>query len=254
MRLESKLIVVFIIFSLVLLPAYAGEWLDEFDQEELNEEWSKITDRPQEQTTFEAIDGLLLINEPLGDFGHTVTDGRPLILRKVPKGDYSVSMLVDTIPAVPASDYWLGLFIIGRDGNNAALAENWATVTIGGSAGDTKALIGSMVDNTWADKGHFDIPPWPIYLKIEKADTMYSGYYKENLGDDWKLIGAPWEHDMKNPELAGIGFVNSWGGANVTIVVESFSLEGSAVASMSVESDGKLADTWGHLKSKNSYQ
>ena len=250
MKAKTRLITIFIVFSLGFLPVYAGEWLDEFKNADLDKEWFKITDRPQEQTTIEIKDGKLLMDEPLGNFGHTVTDGRPLVLRKAPSGDFNISMLVDTIPEAPAADYWLGLFIIGKDGGSADLAENWAVISIGGAKGEKKALIGSMIDNTWNDKGHFDIPAWPTYLKLEKTDTTYKGYYKEKPGDDWIVVGAPWTHEMKNPEVVGIGFVNSWGAVNVTIVAEYFSLEGNGVASMSVDAKGKLSDTWGYIKSR----
>ncbi len=56
------------------------------------------------------------------------------------KGDFSISTLIDTNPPAPAGDYWLGLFIIGKDGDNAVLAENWAVLTIGGSKGEKKDI------------------------------------------------------------------------------------------------------------------
>jgi len=249
MRVKFKLTIFFLTFSLLLLPAYAAEWLDEFNQKDLDKEWFKITDRPDKQSTVSIEKGRLLLNDPLGNFGHLIIDGRPLVLRKAPKGDFSISMLIDTIPPTPASNYWIGLFIIAKDGDNAVLAENWAVLTIGGSAGEKKALIGSMINNTWNDKGHFDIPGWPIHLKLEKSDTNYSGYYREKPADQWTLVGQ-WAHDMKAPALVGIGFINNWGGTNLTLVAEYFALEGDSVTPMSVEVKDKLSYTWGQIKSR----
>lgn len=246
--MKAKLMVVFFIFALGLLPAYAGEWLDEFDKADLDKEWFKITDRPEKQCTVSIEKGKLLLNEPMGNFGHLIVDGRPLVLRKAPKGDFSISMLIDTVPPAPAADYWIGLFIVGKDGNDVVLAENWAVLNIGGSRGEKKALIGSMIDNAWNDKGHFDIPGWPVYLKLEKSNTNFNGYYKENPADQWILVGAPWAHEMKAPELVGIGFINNWGGTNLTLTAEYFSLEGENVASMVVEAKDKLSNTWGRIK------
>ena len=235
---------------LLTTPALAKEWLDEFDKPDLNKEWFKITDRPEEQSTVTIEDGSLLLNEPNGNFGHTITDGRPLVLRKAPEGDFSISALVDTDPVPPSQSYWIGLFIIADDGDAAVLAENWAVVNIGGGANENKALIGSMIDNAWNDKGHFDIPEWPIHLKLEKVDNQYTGYYKEKPADEWTKVGNTWDHDgMEEPELVGIGFVNNWGGGpNLTLIVDYFLLEGENVLSMTVEPVDKLSGTWGDLK------
>lgn len=245
-----KLLILFIVFSLGFLPVYAGQWLDEFDKGSLNKEWFKITDRPAKMSVVKLDKGRLLINEPQGNFGHTITDGRPLVLRKAPKGDFSISMLIDTLPPAPASNYWIGLFIIGKDGNDAVLAENWAVLTIGGSAGEKKALIGSMINNTWNDKGHFDIPAWPVYLKLDKSETKYTGYFKSKPAEEWTIVGASWVHDMKSPELVGIGYINNWGGTNLTLIAEYFMLEGDNVTSMSVEPRSKISDTWGDIKAR----
>ncbi len=235
---------------LLTASAFAKEWLDEFDKPDLNEEWFKITDRPEKQGSVTVEDGRLLINEPNGSFGHLVTDGRPLVLRKAPEGDFSISALVDTEPPAPAENYWIGLFIVGKDGDDAVLAENWAVLTIGGSAGEKKALIGSMINNSWNDKGHFDIPPWPVHLKLEKTGNQYTGYYREKPTDQWTKVGNTWAHDgMEEPELVGLGFINNWGGGpNLTLIVEYFLLEGENVIPMAVQPADKLSGTWGGLK------
>ncbi len=248
--MKTKLILAFIsiVIFLGFLSAYGGEWLDEFDKAELNKEWFKITDRPAKLTTVKLEKGKLLMYEQTANFGHMITDGRPLILRKAPKGDFSISTLIDTNPPAPADNYWLGLFIIGKDGDNAVLAENWAVLTIGGSKGEKKTLIGSMINGTWNDKGHFDVKGWPIYLKLDKAGTNYTGYYKDKPDDQWTIVGATWAHDMKNPELVGLGFINNWGGTKVTMIAEYFLLEGENVAPMAVDAKGKLSNTWGDIK------
>jgi len=239
----------FILALLLVLPVSAREWLDEFDEPDLNGEWFRITDRPVEQGSVTIEDGKLLINDPNGDFGHLVTDGRPLVLRKAPDGDFSISALVETDPPPPAQSYWIGLFVVGKDGDHAVLAENWAALNIGGGGAEVKALIGSMIDNAWNDKGHFDIPEWPIYLKLEKTGNQYTGYFKQEPADEWTMVGGAWAHDgMEEPELAGLGFINSWGGANLTLIVEYFSLEGESVIPMAVGSAGKLSSKWGQIK------
>jgi hypothetical protein len=247
-RLQQIFLVVIFLASSAL-PAFAGEWLDEFDKPDLHEEWTKITWRPGDMGSATIEDGMLLINEP-GDFGHTITDGRPLVLRSAPKGDFSISTLVDTDPPAPAQDYWVGLFVIGENGDNAVLASNWASLSIGGAINEVKALIGSMIGDTWNDKGHFDIPEWPVYLKLEKVEAQYTGYFKVNAGDDWTKVGATWSHDgMEEPELVGLGFINNWGGRpNLTVTAEYFLLEGDNVIPMAVQPIDSLLATWGQLK------
>jgi hypothetical protein len=249
--MELKLTLLVVVFAISLtVPVFAKEWLDEFDKEELNEEWFRITDRPEKQGTVTIEDGKLLINEPNGDFGHLIVDGRPLVLREAPKGDFSISALVNTEPPPPADNYWIGLFVVEEDGDDAILANNWAVLTIGGSQGEQKALIGSMINGAWNDKGHFDIPEWPTYLKLEKTGTQYTGYYKEKLNDQWMKVGATWDHDgMEEPELVGLGFINNWGGGpNLTLIVEYFLLEGDKVIPMAVQPAGKLSSMWGNIK------
>jgi len=244
-----RLISLTFILAYLSFPVLAGEWLDEFDKDDLDEEWFRITDRPEQQSIVEIEDGKLLLNEPNGNFGHTEVNGRPLVLRKAPEGDFSISMLIDTEPPSPAKDYWIGLFIIGKDGDHPVLAENWAILTIGGVAGDVTAMIGSMINNVWNDKGHFGIPEWPIYLKLDKVGIQYTGYYKEKPADEWTMVGASWNHDgMEEPELCGLGFVNSWGGANLTLMAEYFLLEGENVSSMAVQPMDKLSTAWGRIK------
>lgn len=105
MKTMIKMVFVFLIFSFVVLYVYAGEWRDEFDKADLNKDWIKITDRPAKLTTIKIEKGRLLMYEQTANFGHLIVDGRPLILRKAPKGNFSISMLVDTIPPAPAADY-----------------------------------------------------------------------------------------------------------------------------------------------------
>lgn len=247
-----KSLVCLLLITVMLMPLrlWAAEWTDEFEGDKLNEAWDTITDRPEKQGFAKVEDGKLLLNEPGGDFGHTLKDGRPLVLRDAPKGEFSISALLDSDPEAPAENYWIGLFVIGNARDDAAMAKNWSVINFGGSGGEAKALIGSMVADTWNDKGHFDIPEWPIYLKLEKKGTELKGYYKEKENDDWTQVGGAWNDDMENPEKVGLGFINNWGGGpNLTLIAEFFTLEGPNVRPFVVEAAGKLSIAWGKLKS-----
>jgi hypothetical protein len=247
---KLKLISSVVFFAVSLtLPVFAKEWLDEFDEQDLDGEWFRITDRPEQQGTVTIEDGRLLINEPNGNFGHLIVDGRPLVLREAPEGDFNISTLIETEPPPPADDYWIGLFIVGEDGDHDVLADNWAVLTIGGSAGEKKALIGSMINSAWNDKGHFDIPGWPVYLKLEKIGIQYTGYYKEKPADQWTKVGSSWTHEgMEEPELVGLGFINNWGGANLTLMAEYFLLQGEKVIPKAIQPVDRLSSTWGWIK------
>lgn len=240
--------VVVLVFSLTL-SSFAGEWLDEFDKGDLDEAWSRITDLPAEQGSVTIEDGKLLLNEPSGSFAHTAVDGRPLVLRAAPDGDFSISALIDTDPPPPSEGFWAGLFIVGKNGEHADLAHNWAVSTVGGVVGVSRVLIGSMKDAAWNDNGHFDVPEWPIHLKLEKVEAQYTGYYREASDDEWIKVGATWDHlGMEEPELVGFGIVNVWAGANLTLIADYFLLEGENVTSMSVRPMDKLPSAWGQIK------
>ena len=241
----------FAAMSLVLFSSdlWSAEWRDDFETDELNEAWDTKTDRPEKQGFVEIEDGKLLINEPGGNFGHLIQDGRPLLLRDAPGGDFSISALLDSDPASPADNYWIGLFVVGDAKNDATMAKDWSVLTFGGSKGEVKALIGSMINNAWVDKGHFDIPDWPIYLRLEKNGTELKGFYKEKENDAWIQVGADWLDDIETPEKVGLGFINNWGGGpDLTLTVEFFSLEGDDVAPFAVEPGGKLSTAWGRIK------
>jgi hypothetical protein len=250
MKMKLSFSLILITLMLIPLSLSAAVWTDEFEEEELNEAWDTITDRPEKKGFVKVEDSKLLLNEPGGNFGHTLKDGRPLVLRDAPKGEFSISALLDSDPEAPADNYWIGLFVIGSAKDDAAMAKNWSVLTFGGSGGEVKALIGSMIEDNWNDKGHFDIPEWPIYLKLEKKETELNGYYKEKENDDWLQVGATWNDNMKSPEKVGLGFINNWGGGpNLTMIAEFFTLEGPNVQPFAVESKEKLSVTWGKLKS-----
>ncbi|MBM3243092.1 hypothetical protein FJZ31_43085 [Candidatus Poribacteria bacterium] len=246
-----KLSICLLLITVMLMPLrlWAAVWTDEFEEDKLNKAWDTITDRPEKKGFVKLEKGKLLVNEPVGNFGHLIKDGRPLVLRDAPKGEFSISALLDSVPEAPAKSYWIGIFVIGSAKNDAAMSKNWSVLTFGGSNGEVKALIGSMIDDVWNDKGHFDIPKWPIYLKLEKKETALNGYYKKNESDDWLQVGAAWNDNMNSPEKVGLGFINNWGGANLTMIAEFFTLEGPNVQPFAVESTGKLSVTWGQLKS-----
>ena len=251
--LTMKISMVLLLVTVVMLippPLWCAEWTDQFEEKELNEAWDTITDRPEKKGFAKVEDGKLLLNEPGGNFGHTLKDGRPLVLRDAPKGEFSISALLNSDPEAPADNYWIGLFVIGSAKDDAAMAKNWSVLTFGGSGGEVKALIGSMINDTWNDKGHFDIPEWPIYLKLEKQETELKGYYKEKENDDWILVGAAWNDNMKTPQKVGLGFINNWGGGpNLTLIAEFFTLEGENVQPFAVAPRDQLSGTWGQLKS-----
>jgi hypothetical protein len=247
MRLLMILLLIAVFMSASLLQA--ATWTDEFEGNELNEAWDIVTDRPEKKGFVKVEDGNLLINEPGGNFGHLIKDGRPLVLRDAPKGDFSISALLNSDPKPPAVNYWIGLFVIGDAKDNAAMAKNWSVLTFGGSNGEAKALIGSMINDAWNDKGHFDIPKWPVYLKLEKKGTELKGFYKEKEKDAWTQVGGVWEDTMKTPEKVGLGFINNWGGGpNLTLIADFFTLEGDNVTPFAVDPSGKVATTWGKLK------
>lgn len=223
---------------------YAGVWTDPFDGNELVEGW-EFRDHNTKQTTFEVKDGFLQMTNPKGGWGHTTPD-KPMVERDVPKSaakNITVSGIFSTEPDKPANA-WIGIFLYSDDDLN------YACFLFGGEANQPqKTLIGSMVQANWQDKGHFQTGfDVPLHLKIVKEDDVFSGYYRENEKDEWKLSGdKTWNHKF-DVERVGIGFMNNWGGQTVTFLVDSLSIEGEGIKPLAVAPEGKLATTWGHLK------
>ena len=232
----------------ILIVAFAGAvsaavWTDPFDGNELVADW-KFRDHNNKQTEHEVKDGFLQMTNP-GNWGHTTPD-KPMLEREIPKSaaeNLTVSGIFTSDPDKPA-DAWMGIFIYSDDNLN------YACFLFGGEANQPqKTLIGSMVKANWQDKGHpqtgFDAP---LHLKIVKEDDVFSGYYRENEKDEWALAGEKtWNHKF-DAERIGIGFMNNWGGQTVTLLVDTLSVEGEGIEPLAVAPSGKLATTWGHLK------
>lgn len=232
----------------ILMVGFAGVvsaavWTDPFDGDELVADW-KFRDHNNKQTEYEVKDGFLQMTNP-GNWGHTTPD-KPMLEREIPKSaaeNLTVSGIFTSDPDKPA-DAWIGIFIYSDDNLN------YACFLFGGEANQPqKTLIGSMVEANWQDKGHpqtgFDVP---LHLKIVKEDDVFAGYYRENEKDEWALAGEKtWNHKF-DAERIGIGFMNNWGGQTVTFLVDTLSVEGEGIEPLAVAPSGKLATTWGHLK------
>ena len=86
--------------------------------------------------------------------------------------------------------------------------------------------------------------------EIGKEGKLIKAYFKHKEEDKWQIIGQPWEDGMEAPAKVGFGILNNWGGAEkLTLISEFFTLEGNDVEPFAVEPGGKLATTWGKLKS-----
>ena len=243
MKKSTILVCGILLFSLAGVVS-ADVWTDDFDGDELVEEW-KFRDYRDKVTTHEVKDGFFQMTNPKGGWGHTTPD-KPMLERDIPKSaaeNITVSGIFSTEPDKPA-DSWIGIFLYSDDDLN------YACLLFGGEANQPqKTLIGSMVKANWQDKGHFQTGfDVPIHLKIVKEDDVFSGYYRENEKEEWQLSGdKTWNHKF-DVERVGIGFMNSWGGQTVVFLVDTLSIEGEGIEPMVVVPQGKLTTTWGNLK------
>jgi hypothetical protein len=241
-----KVLCASIVFSLALMFAsfaLAGTWVDEFEGKELGAEWT-IRDRPGDPSQFEVKDGKLSV-VCTQNFGHMEAD-RPLALIEAPEGDFSAMGLFSSDPEKP-TNAWHGIFVLGDD------PLQFACLLFGGESNQPqKTLIGSMVKANWQDKGHFptgfDVP---LYLKLERKGKQWTGYCKKSEKEDWTLIGQSWIHDFE-PKWVGVGFINNWGGKVVTLIVDSFAVEGPNVKPrvQAVDPGMKLLTLWSALKER----
>ncbi len=243
MKKSTILVCGILLFSLTAVVS-ADVWTDDFDGDELVEEW-KFRDYRDKVTTHEVKDGFFQMTNPEGGWGHTTPD-KPMLERDIPKSaakNITVSGIFSTEPDKPA-DAWIGIFLYSDDDLN------YACLLFGGEANQSqKTLIGSMVKANWQDKGHFETGfDVPIHLKIVKEDDVFSGYYRENEKEEWQLAGGKtWNHKF-DVERVGIGFMNSWGGQTVVFLVDTLSIDGEGIKPMVVVPQGKLTTTWGNLK------
>ena len=84
------------------------------------------------------------------------------------------------------------MFIFGDD------QMDFACLLFGGESNQPqKCLIGSMVKGAWQDKGHFPTgEDVPLYLKLEKDDDQFTGYFRADEKKDWNKIGNTWAHQI----------------------------------------------------------
>lgn len=229
------LVLVFLTFA--ASSALAGVWVDEFDGDEVQDVWT-FQDRPGDPTTLEVIDGHLLMTHVPDGFGHLVAE-RPVLFQDGPEGDFSIYALFDS---EPQENYgaWIGLFIgdpFTDDGG-----ATYAFLGFGGEAGAIKLIL--------LGAGKPEPPsPLPFWLKIEKSGNDYNAFAREGEGDDWQNVGKL-VHDIKDP-IVGIGMLNHWDGTTLTLITESFFIEGENVKSSAVVSSGKLATTWSSIKAQD---
>ena len=202
-----KPIVIMMVLILCCPMLQAGVWTDDFDKQALDKAW-KFRDRREKETKVEVKDGFLRMINPKGKWGHMTPD-KAMLERDVPASSQNlvVSGIFSSDPDKP-QDCWHGMFIFGED------PMDFACLLYGGEANQAqKALIGSMVQGAWQDKGHFptgfDIP---LHFKLEKKKDVFTGYFKQKKGDAWKQIGnKTWTHKIKKVKKVGLGVMNNWG-------------------------------------------
>ena len=238
---------IFMMFTIavILIPmASSGVWTDDFERNTMANEW-EFRDRREKVTKTEVKGGFLRMTNPKGKWGHMTAD-KAMLERDVPASSQNliVSGIFSSEPEKPV-DAWIGMFIFGEE------QMDFACLLYGGEANQPqKALIGSMVQGAWQDKGHFNMGfDVPFHLKLEKEKDVFTGYMKQKKGDNWKQIGnKTWTHKIKKVKKVGLGIMNNWGGKTVVFLVDSFSLEGEGVQPFHVDSVGKLAAIWAELK------
>jgi len=241
----KKSVIMTLAMTVILIPvALPGVWTDDFEGKTLANEW-EFRDRREKVTKTEVKGGFLSMTNPKGKWGHMTAD-KAMLERDVPTSsqNLTVSGVFSSEPEKPV-DAWIGMFIFGEE------QMDFACLLYGGEANQPqKALIGSMVQGAWQDKGHFNTGfDVPLHLKLEKEKDVFTGYMKQKEGDNWKQIGnKTWTHKIKKVKTVGLGIMNNWGGKTVVVLVDSFSLEGEGVKPMAVDSTKKLATTWAGLK------
>jgi len=229
------LVMVFLAFF--ALSTIAAVWVDEFDGEELESGWT-FQDRPGDPTTLEVIDGQLRMTHVPDGFGHLLAE-RPVLFRDGPEGDFSIYGLFSSDPE-DTYGAWIGIFIgdpFTDDGGST-----YAFLGFGGESGAVNLiLLGS---------GKPEAPsPVPFWLKLEKSGNQYTGYTREKEGDDWQNVGTLTPNIEDS--VVGIGMLNHWDAITLTLIVDTFYMEGEEVkASLAVTSIGKLATTWGDLRNR----
>ena len=105
-----------------------------------------------------------------------MTPDKAMLERDVPASsqDLVVSGIFSSAPDKP-QDCWHRMFIFGED------QMDFACLLYGGEANQAqKALIGSMVQGAWQNKGHFltgfDIL---LHFKLEKNKDVFTDYFKQ---------------------------------------------------------------------------
>ncbi len=215
----------------------AAIWVDEFDGDELESGWT-FQDRPGDPTTLEVADGQLWMTHVPDAFGHLLAE-RPVLFRDGPEGDFSIYGLFSSDPE-DTYGAWIGIFI-----GDPFVADGGATYAFLGFGGESGAIQLILLGS-----GKPQAPSAvPFWLKLEKLGNKYTAYTRESEGDDWQNVGTL-TLDIEDP-VVGIGMLNHWDGITLTLITDTFYMEGEAVkSSIAVASMGKLATTWGELRNR----
>ena len=245
MKCQSLVILVCLTFMVVLPTAsMGGVWRDNFDGAKIGSGWEFTN--PPKQCKYEVADGMFSIKlEGKNDIWGG-QDNAAKLLREAPEGNYSVETRIVIKPDAKAktANTWTSITMFDDAKSPSA---NWLYLARGGNseinieyAKNNAGNIGPSLKNM-ADT--------ELYLKVEKTGQDYTGHYKIKENDKWIKVGTT-KHDALNPSKVGL-LVKSWAVRSMVCNYDYFEMEGENVKSnmTAVAPNGKLAVTWGQLRS-----
>jgi len=167
------------------------------------------------------------------------------LLMEAPEGNYSLETRIVIKPDAKAktANTWTSITIFD---DTKVPSSNWWYIARGGNSEVNIEFVRNNGGNIGGSLKN--IGDTELYLRAEKTGKSYIGYYKIKKNDKWIKVGTT-KHDPMNPLKVGL-LVKSWAVRSMVCNFDYFEMEGeNVVSTTAVASNGKLAVTWGQLRS-----
>lgn len=230
-----------ILFASSLLIAGAGvafgDEFDQFDSPKLSDDWRWDDPNGDDEYNLTEREGWLMIHCQAGDVNDMWMQrlGAPLLLRDVPRGNYSFEtrMQVEEWDAACLG----GLVVYDPNVGNFSLYERRIQENV------KVCIPGNCMPDVIPAEGETD-----TYLRVVKEGNTFESYVKFEEEEDWQFIcetdltGLPEEHEI------GL-LLKAWAGNTKGLTVYFDYFRYLELGGQTVAPAGKLPTIWGMIKS-----
>jgi len=193
--------------------SYDYIWLDEFDSSFLHPLWSWVREDASHWSLTAAPGNLQITTQEGGLFADSNNQNN-ILIADAPVGDFQIST---EVTFNPIENFQYAAIQVYQDDDNF-IQLNWAYVVNG-----TKIDLDKEIDGTVTSSQVPAPLTSTIFLRIERLENVYTGYYSVN-GSDWTQVG---QHtaSLTNPKVSLAAANNLSGVAEIPADFDWFKLE-----------------------------